>query len=285
VVVTGSYRRKMQVGSQTLEAKGGEDMFLVQLTPSGDLDWIHSYGSLYKDIGQRVAIDVQGSVIALGIFHDKVSFGGDTLESVGNQDVVVVKLDPAGEHIWSHRYGSPFNELALGLAVDPAGGIAITGSFDQECTFGDAALTSAGESDVFAVKLDTAGEVQWAHRFGGAREDIGHGIAADRYGNLLLTGWFWGSVDFGGGPLQAQGGNKDAFLVKLSAKGEHLWSKRFGSQDHDQGRAVAMTPEGRSALAGVYRFGLTMAGTTLQSARKPGEKAPFADGFVASFER
>ncbi|WP_438020530.1 hypothetical protein WMF18_16280 [Sorangium sp. So ce315] len=53
------------------------------------------------------------------------------------------------------------------------------------------------------------------------------GLAVDARGNILVTGYFHGAVDFGGGPLLSSGG-ADAFVLKLDALGNHLWSRRFG---------------------------------------------------------
>ncbi|MGK3994171.1 hypothetical protein [Sorangium sp. So ce1024] len=53
------------------------------------------------------------------------------------------------------------------------------------------------------------------------------GLAVDARGNILVAGYFEGTVDFGGGPLVSSG-NLDAFVLKLDALGNHLWSRRFG---------------------------------------------------------
>lgn len=283
VYVTGSFKSDMTVGGQPLKSTGNEDVFLLKLAPGGDVTWIRQFGGRYRDSGQRVAVDGEGNLLLLAEFTDEIAFGGPALTSEGNRDLALVKLTPAGEHLWSKRFGSPFNELGLGLAVDPAGNIAVTGSFDNEIDFGGGKLASKGESDVYVARFAPDGAHLWSKRFGAAREDIGHDIAADRYGNLAVTGWFWGEVDFGGDPLRAEGVNKDIFLLKLSADGEHLWSRRFGASDHDQGRGVAMTPDGVIALAGIFRFALDLGGEALESAREPNDKAPPPDIFVASF--
>jgi hypothetical protein len=260
-------------------------LFLLELDPGGVVVRSQSFGHRYRDFGQRVAVDGAGNVLLLAEFMDEVAFGGPVLVSEGNRDVAVVKLAATGEHLWSRRFGSPFNEYALGLAVDPAGNVALTGSFDNEIDFGGGKLVSAGESDVYVARLGPDGAHLWSKRFGAVREDIGHGIAADRYGNLVVTGWFWSEVDFGGGVLRAEGMNKDGFLLKLSADGKHLWSRRFGARDHDQGRGVAMSAEGDVALVAIFRFGLDLGGKVLESVRVPADKAPPPDVVVASFGR
>lgn len=283
-VVTGSFEGSVSAPKGPMKSLGNEDIFVLELDDKGGLRWIKQFGDRNNDFGRRVALDDTGRIVILGEFGGSVSFGADKLTSQGNQDLVVLTLDERGEPLWSKRFGGAFNELGLGLSVDPAGNIALTGSFDNEITFGGDKLASQGESDIFLAKLSPDGSHIWSTAFGGAREDIGYGLGMDKYGNITLGGWFWGEVDFGGGSLTAKGQNKDAFLLKVSAKGAHMWSKRIGDADHDQVRGVAMNRDGVVAVAGLFRFSIDLGTGPLESARKQDDKAPPADVFVGVFE-
>src|SRR3990170_6282915 len=69
----------------------------------------------------------------------------------------------------------------------------------------------------------------WSKRFGSTIDDYGYAVAVDGNGDVLLTGSFQGTVNFGGGNLTSAG-LEDIFVAKYSgADGAHLWSKRFGS--------------------------------------------------------
>ena len=285
IVITGSFKGSIQAADVTLKSQGNEDILVVALDLDGGLQWIKQFGYRNKDFGQRVTLDSRGNIFLLAEFSGQITFGGTTLDAVGNRDLAVAKLDDKGGHVWSRRFGSTFDELGLGLAVDPAGNLAITGSFDNEIDFGGSKLASNGESDIFVAKLDPAGNPLWARSYGSARIDLGTGIAMDSYGNVIVGGWFWQKVDFGGGMLEAPNGNKDAFLLKLSAKGEHLWSKRLGDRDHDQLRGIAVARDGRIAACGIFRFSLATGAETLESARKPDDKAPEPDAFVMVLDR
>jgi hypothetical protein len=287
LLVTGSFQGTVlrPAPDEPMTSKGNEDIYILELDPRGGLIWVQSYGAAMKDFGQRVALDPVGNVVVYGEYGGDVSFGGPSLPSEGNQDLFLLKLDPSGKHLWSQRFGGVFNELGLGLGVDPSGNIAITGSFDNEIAFGPDKLTSQGESDVFVAKFNQDGSYAWSKAFGGPREDIGYGLGMDKYGNIVLGGWFWQSVDFGAGQIAAAGQNKDAFLLKLSAGGEHVWSMRMGDKDHDQVRGVSVNAEGRVAVAGLFRFTLNLDPGPLESTRKPDDMAPPPDVFVALFAR
>ena len=84
----------------------------------------------------------------------------------------------------------------------------------------------------------------WANRFGSSESELGEAIAVDVNGDVLVTGRFSGTVDFGGGPLTSAGGY-DIFVAKFSGvDGAHLWSQRFGSTDWDFGDGIAVDGSG-----------------------------------------
>lgn len=284
-IVGGSFSRRAQFGSTEFESRGRTDAVLVKLSDDGEVIWAKQFGGRYADSILRVAVDPAGNVFVQGIFADVSDWGGAPLKAGGgsDNDIVLAKYDRNGTHLWSQRFGSAFNEVAGGLAVDPSGFVTITGSFDQAIDFGKGLVASAGESDIFVARFDPDGKIVWANTFGAVREDIGFAIAADSSGNLVVSGWFQQTVDFGGGP-KASYGNRDVFVVKFDAQGHHLWSTSFGDRDHDQARTLALTGNGRPVVAGIYRFDLKVA-STLHSVQAPGDKAPPPDIFVTSFQR
>jgi hypothetical protein len=76
-------------------------------------------------------------------------------------------------------------------------------------------------------------------------------VAVDVKDNVILTGAFEGTSDFGGGPLVCQG-LSDVFVVELDGSGNHLWSKRFGDAEAQIGYAVAVDEDGGVTLTGGF---------------------------------
>ena len=70
-------------------------------------------------------------------------------------------------------------------------------------------------------------------------------------GGLILTGAFFGSVDFGGGKL-VSAGYADIFLVKLDAGGHHVWSHSFGGAGNDRCYKILVDSNGNVTLAGIH---------------------------------
>ena len=79
----------------------------------------------------------------------------------------------------------------------------------------------------------------WSQGFGDSGNDLDAGIAVDGAGNVLVTGRFEATVDFGGGPL-TDAGSRDIFVAKYDGAGAHIWSERFGSTSFDAGIGTAV---------------------------------------------
>jgi len=170
-----------------------------------------------------VAVDRSGNVVVTGYFEGTVDFGGGPLTSAGFGDVFVASYSPAGAHRWSKRFGSSKSYgLGRGVAVDKSGNAVVTGDFEGTVGFGGAPLKSAGEDDTFVASFDPTGTHRWSKRFGSASSEHydgttfgdSYGVALDGSGNVVVTGTFQETVDFGGGPLTSASCT-DIFLLRL----------------------------------------------------------------------
>ena len=141
---------------------------------------------------------------------------------------------------------------AAGVAIDSSDNIYITGTSQGTNLFGKNA-TSGTTDDIFVAKLNPSGVVQWVYTAGGTGRDRGRKIALDSSGNIYVTGYYWSTVDFGGGNVTSNG-NWDAFLLKLDSSGTFQWVKSYGSNSgNDLGRDVAIDSNDNIYMLGTYR--------------------------------
>ena len=201
-------------------------------------------------------------------------------------DACVVTLD--GDHGVGALFGIPGNALWLSgiggtggsliegtlrgnsLAMDGDGNLIIAGSFRRTIQLGMTTLTSAGGTDLFVAKISgRTGDVLWAKRFGGTRNDDSSDIAVDASNAIYIAGSYDSpSLDFGGGPLSTPG-VRGGFLVKLTADGANVWSRNLGSSgassDSASALGIAVTDNGVAAT-GRYNGSLNVDGNKLTSA-------------------
>ena len=127
-----------------------------------------------------------------------------------------------GHTRWVQQIGGTGWDVGTGVAVDGEGNVIAVGTFSGSLMVGGRTLTSAGEDDVFVVKLDgITGSVVWARRFGGFSYESGKGVRTDAANNIYVVGDFFNPVDFGGGEL-GSANEFDVFVLKLTPAGDHV---------------------------------------------------------------
>jgi len=175
--------------------------------------------------------------------------------------------------------GSPAPTTAEAVATDAGGATYITGGFSGTVTFGNIPLTSKGASNIYIAKINPTGTVAWAHRMGGSSQffgDYGRGIAVDSAGNSYVTGFFYGSGDFGNTTLNGAG-NRDIFVAKYDIAGNFIWAKSFGGTGSDLGQSIAVDKLGNLYVTGSFQNTMTVGGTTLTA-------HDFNDGFIMKLD-
>ena len=93
-------------------------------------------------------------MVIAGALASPLSFGSEALKSAGLFDVFFTKLNAAGEHLYSKRYGDQYDQQALAGAIDSQGDVVIAGQFQGTLDFGAGdPLDSPGEFDIFLAKF------------------------------------------------------------------------------------------------------------------------------------
>ena len=269
IVVTGVFRGSVDFGGGPLTstALGNQDTFVAKYDRLGTYQWARNFPSNADDRGKSVAVDGSGNVIVTGGFQGRINYGGGDVWSAGSYDVGVVKLTPAGTHVWSRRFGGVSDDEGMAVTVDGNGDVLMTGYFRDTMTMGATTLTSTGFADVFLAKLTNAdGTPRWAKSFGGsAGDDAANGIAVSGDNNIALTGYFKWSANFGGNTLTSAG-LEDIFTAQYTGDGAHLWSKRFGGVQDEKGTGLAVDEGNNVLVTGWFRGTTSFDDTTFTSA-------------------
>jgi len=247
-------------------SNGPWDVFLSKFDSSGAFKWARTWGgSNDDDVGTDVAVDGSGNVYVTGWFRGTVDFdpgsGVDNRTSNGYDDVFLSKFDSLGDFKWARTWGGGSNyDWGLGVAVDGSGNVYVTGRFSGKADFDPGSgvdnHTSHGHTDVFLSKLDSSGDFNWARTWGGSDDECGNGVAVHGSGNVYVTGWFIGTVDFDPGSgvdSHTSNGYTDVFLSKLDSSGAFAWARTWGgSGGADQGQGVAVDGSGNVYVTGYF---------------------------------
>ncbi len=134
---------------------------------------------------------------------------------------------------------------STGVAVDHAGNTIAVGRYTHTLDFGGGVLTNASEIgfDAFIVKYSPSGALLWQKRLGSVGDDGIRAVAVDSQNNILVTGNFVKTVDFGGVILTSFTNanlTPDAFIAKYSPAGGLLWVKQFGGISSEIGAGVGV---------------------------------------------
>ena len=238
VVLAGNFSETADFGGGPLVSSGGTDIFLAKYDTNGVHQWSQRFGGPNGDSGEGVAVDIAGNIFATGAFRDTVDFGGGPLVNEGNGDAFLVKFNAAGFHEWSEHFGGVDGAIGNELAVDGgSGNILLVGDFNGTGYFGGPPLTSHGDRDIVLATYDASGAHLMSQGYGSPGFDRGLSIGTDGTGTLVVTGFYEGSVDLGGGPLVSNGGN-DTFLAKFSDEPEPPVIASITDVGNDQGRQV-----------------------------------------------
>jgi hypothetical protein len=237
-----------------------------------DTLWTRTYGGTDLEWGSSISQTSDGGYIIAG---NTESFGA------GMEDYYLLKINSNGDTIWTKTYGGTGSDYGAAVLQASDQGFVMTG---WTYSFG------MGESDVWLVKTDTIGNIEWTKTYGGTEHEMAHSMQKTYDNCYVITGasgeWFSRDVylikidtlgdtlwtrRYGGtgidiarfvqqnsdsgyiivGSSESFGaGSSDLYLLRTNQLGDTLWTRTFGSADYDIGTAVMQTSEGGFLAAG-----------------------------------
>ena len=267
LVVAGLFTGTIDFGGATLTASWfTNNMFVVKFHSTGAHLWSKKCTGGTVTI-TSVAGDPLGNAIVAGYHNGTFDFGGGPL--VGDiNSLFLVKYDSGGNHAWGHTYGYPGTYQYINdVTADLAGSVFVTGDFSNPLDLGGGDLTNAGSTDIFLAKFGSDGAHLWSQRFGDELPQRSYSVAVDGYGNVSIAGHFFGTLDFGRGPLVAD--PIDFCVAQFDGSGTAEWSERFDvfnlglQNDKAYSIAAAVNVTGEMAFVGSFKDAVDCGGGDL----------------------
>ncbi len=201
---------------------GGVDMYLISTDADGEILWERTYGAAGDEFGWSLAPAGDGGYVLCG---QSDSFGA------GMEDGYLVRVDDTGEEIWSQTFGGPVEDRLFSIDQSGDGGFILTGTTRS---FG------AGSRDVYLLKTDSSGDLQWMQTFGEARDDVGHAVQGTADQGFIVTGY----------TRSFETANYDTWLLKTNQDGIAEWQKFFGGPGDDRAIYGEQTTDGGYVFTG-----------------------------------
>jgi hypothetical protein len=173
------------------------------------------WGGTGNDDATTVATDAAGNIVVGGFFQDTMSLGNATLQSQGQEDLLVFKLSPSGVVLWNRTAGGPASDAVTSVALTSRGHVVLGGYFTTLADLGGGPLRGGGNLDVVVARLNNDGSHLWSKAIGGSGADAAMARATDSQGSVTVGGYLQATVDAGSGPIKSAGGY-DALMLRLA---------------------------------------------------------------------
>jgi hypothetical protein len=237
------------------------DIFIIKLSSNGDsLLYSTFFGGSKVDMNSIIYADGMGNAyITLYTESSKLPEAPSSFNKkyAGKGDAYIMKLDPAGNLIYSSYLGGKQKEVPTCIIADKEGNAVIAGTtnspdFQRSVLTFDTAYH--GKDDIFVTKISGDGsKILFSSIMGGKENEMPKTLKLDNEGNICLAG-FTESSDF---PVtkntyeNAFHGKRDAFFSKISASVDKLiYSTLLGGNKYDCANSMELGQSGDIYLAG-----------------------------------
>jgi predicted secreted protein len=201
---------------------GGNDAWLVKTDSVGNIEWNLTYGGPLEDTFSDMIKTTDGGLVLCGY---EASFGS------GNYDTFLMKVNASGVIVWNQTYGGAGGDIGSVLLQTSDGGYVIVGATNS---------SGAGNQDVWLVKTDATGTMQWNKTYGGTGLDSGWAVVQNIDGGYTVAGR---TASYGAG------GN-DFWLIKTDTTGNMVWNKTYGGTGTEQANYMIKTSDGGYLMFG-----------------------------------
>lgn len=222
---------------------GGQDFWILKIDSSGAMEWQKSYGGSDNDWALDVAIATDGGYVIAG---QTESNDGDVSGNHGSQDFWIIKLNVDGSLSWQKCFGGSAYDIAQSVKNTSDGGYIIAGRTASNNGDVSGNHSVAFNPDVWLLKIDSAGNLQWQKCRGGSYSDQGFDAKQTTDGGYVVAG----KTSSNDQDVTGYHGQGDYWIFKTDSVGEIVWQKCLGGTDADWGLAVIQTMDGGYVATG-----------------------------------
>jgi hypothetical protein len=188
-------------------------LFVTSIALNGqqaDTIWTRTFGGSAEDVAHAMIPSGEGGITLFGYTS---SFGS------GGYDILLVRVDSAGNEIWSRTIGDIHDDIAYDAATTADGGFIIAGKTWP---------VGGNGFDVYLVRTNGLGDTLWTRYYGGIFDDAAYGVQQTSDGGYILAG----------GSESSSRTSLYVYVIKTDSLGDTLWTRKYGGSNGDVGEAV-----------------------------------------------
>ncbi len=237
---------------------GGNDVIVAAIKASdGTILWSHLFGGAGDQACEAAALDDSGNAIFAGTYAGTLDLGLGALTpaptGAADQIMWIAKLNgTTGATMAAKAFGTKGSVEPAGLATDSLGNVIAVGSLNTGVAFGSTTFAApAGQTEAFAVKLDSNLAPSWARHWGGPA-GAGAGctaVAVDSVGNATAVGEFTDTINEGLGSY---------VLTKSTASSTSILVPYVVTLDASTGNALCAHAYTDGASAGAWAMSVAV---------------------------
>ena len=203
------------VGYTSDSTVSDSDAYVVRMTALGDTLWTfrQNIGLSKKDLFYKVIVASDGGFVMCGYTSSITGI---------SDDILIVKLNSAGQMVWTKTLGGAGRDRAQDIIELSNGSFVVTGYTTS---------SPASYYDAFLYKINSSGDSLWYKLYstGSFLYDDANSVRALSNGGFLMGG------------QSANGANGfDQFLIRTDDSGNVLWTKKFGTAATDNIEYIAV---------------------------------------------
>lgn len=212
---------------------GDNDIWIVKIDSVGNIVWQKTFGDVNYDEAFTIIQNTSGNFIVLGWISDLN----------WDQNFCLLNIDQNGNLVWQKSYGGSDTDWGYEVIQTLDGGYMLSGytySADGDVTF------NHGDRDVWLVKTDNAGDIQWQKTYGGTDDDYADNILQLANGQYV----FAAAATSDDGDVQNSIVGPDYWIVKTDVNGNIVSQKCYGGSDIDEPYRIIHTSDNGFLVTG-----------------------------------
>ncbi|MEP7196158.1 MAG: T9SS type A sorting domain-containing protein [Saprospiraceae bacterium] len=171
IILLGNYNNTSDLDPSPIQklftSKGQSDIFITKMNSNGQIDWVKSYGGKGIESGESLKVSNSGEIFITGYFTEDMSVNNNQLINKGNNDIFIIRVDKAGNLLWSSNIGGASLEQSRGLYLDNSGNYYIYGfaysSIDLDQGPSEMIYSFSEINENFLVKYDQNNKLVWVY--------------------------------------------------------------------------------------------------------------------------